>query len=137
MSIKNTIIDAPKEENLKIQNKIKKLEEQLLEINQKSNHLDQYNRRNNLEIQGIPANITDDELERKVIDVFSCLCIEVKGSDIEDSHRFGYANLKNTIVRFVDRKFCYQVLDKKMELHELDSKSLRFNAVKSLYFSEN
>ena len=95
MSIKNTIINALKEENLKLQNKIKKLEDQLLEINQKSNHLDQYNRRNNLEIQGIPANITDDELERKVIDIFSCLYIEVKGSDIEDSHRLGYANLKN------------------------------------------
>ena len=95
MSIKNTIIDALKEENLKLQNKIKKLEDQLLEINQKSNHLDQYNRRNNLEIQGIPANITDDELERKVIDIFSCLYIEVKGSDIEDSHRLGYTNLKN------------------------------------------
>ena len=40
MSIKNTIIDALKEENLKLQNKVKKLEEQLLEIDQKNNHLD-------------------------------------------------------------------------------------------------
>ena len=32
MSIKNTIIDALKEENLKLQNKVKKLEDQLLEI---------------------------------------------------------------------------------------------------------
>ena len=40
-------------------------------------------------------------------------------------------------VRFVDRKFCYQVLDKKMELYELDSTRLRFNPVKTLYFSEN
>ena len=40
MSIRNTIIDALKEENLKLQNKVKKLEEQLLEIDQKNNHLD-------------------------------------------------------------------------------------------------
>ena len=52
MSIKNTIIDALNEENLKFQNKVKKLEEQLLEIDQKSNHLDQCSRRNSLEIQG-------------------------------------------------------------------------------------
>ena len=52
------IIDALKEENLKLQNKVKKLEEQLLEIDQNSNHLDQYDRRNNLENQGIPANVT-------------------------------------------------------------------------------
>ena len=52
MSIKNTIINAVKEENLKLQNKCKKLDEQL-------------ERRNNLKIQGIPANVTDDELEGK------------------------------------------------------------------------
>ena len=51
-------IDALKEENLKLQKKVKRLEEQLLEIDQNSSHLDQYNRRNSLENQGIPANVT-------------------------------------------------------------------------------
>ena len=92
----------------------------MLEIDWKNNHLDQYSRRNNLEIQSIPANITDDKLQGKVTDIFSCLGIEVKGSNI-DCHRLGYANLKNKIVRFVNRKFFYQALDKKMDLHKLDS----------------
>ena len=113
MSIKNAIIDALKEENLKLQNQVKKLEDQLFEIDQKSNNLDQYNRRNNLEIQGIPANVNDDKLEGKVTDIFSCLGIEVKGADIEDCHKLGNANPKNTIARFVNRKRCYQALDKK------------------------
>ena len=42
MSIKNTIIDPLKEENLKLHNKVKKLQEHLLEIDQNNNHLDQY-----------------------------------------------------------------------------------------------
>ena len=54
ISIKNTIIDTLKEESQNIQNKPKKIEEQFLEIDQKSSHLDQYSRRNNMEIQGIP-----------------------------------------------------------------------------------
>ena len=108
----------------------------MLETDQKSNHLDLYNRRNNLIIHGIPVNVTDDELEGKVIDIFSCLGVEVKGSDIEECHRLGYVNPKNTIVRFVNRKFCYQALDKKMDLHKLDSRRLGFNPVKTLYFSE-
>ena len=87
MTIKNPIVDALKEENLKVQNKLKKLVEQLSEIDQKSNHLDQQSRRNNLKIQGILANVTDDELQGKVIEIFSCLGIEVKGSDLEDCHR--------------------------------------------------
>ena len=136
ISIKNRIIDAVKEKNLKLQNKVKKLEEQLLGIDQKNNHLDQYSRRNNLEIQGIPSNIIDDELEGKVIDKFSCLSTEVKGSDIKGCLRLDYTNPKNTIVRFINQKFCYQSLDTKKDLHKLDNRRLGFNPVKT-YFSEN
>ena len=39
-----------------------------------SSSSDQYNRKNNLEIPGTPATITDKKLE-KVIDFFSCLGI--------------------------------------------------------------
>ena len=113
MSIKITITDALKEENLKLQKKLKNLEDQWLDIDHRSNSLNQYNWRNNLEIQGIPASVTGDELEGKAIDIFSCLGIELKGADIEDCHRLGYENPKNTIVRFVNHKFCYQVLDKR------------------------
>ena len=42
VSIKNSIIDALKDKNLKFQNKIKKLEGQLLELDQESNILDQF-----------------------------------------------------------------------------------------------
>lgn len=78
MSVKNTIIDVLKEENLKFQNKVKKLENQLLELDQKNNSLDQYTRSNNLEIQGIVANVADEKLEEKVIDIFSFLGIQVE-----------------------------------------------------------
>ena len=115
----------------------KKVEEQLLKLDQKCNNLDQYSRRSNLEIQGIPANVSDKKLEAKVIYIFSCRGIEVEGADIEDCHRLGYVNLKNTIVRFGNHKFCYQALDKKMQLYKLDSKRLGFNPVKISYFNEN
>ena len=78
MSVKNTIIDVLKEENLKFQNKVKKLENQLLELDQKNNSLDQYTRSNNLEIQRIVANVADEKLEEKVIDIFSFLGIQVE-----------------------------------------------------------
>ena len=59
----------------------------------------------------IPANVTDVELEGKVIGIFSWVQIFLKGADIEDCQRLG--NSKNAIVRFVNYKFCYQALDKK------------------------
>ena len=72
------IINVLKEENLKFQNKVKKLENQLLELDQKNNSLDQYTRSNNLEIQGIVAKVADEKLDEKVIDIFSFRGIEVE-----------------------------------------------------------
>lgn len=72
------IINLLKEENLKFQNKVKKLENQLLELDQKNNSLDQYTRSNNLEIQGIVAKVADEKLDEKVIDIFSFRGIEVE-----------------------------------------------------------
>lgn len=78
LSVKNMIINVLKEENLKFQNKVKKLENQLLELDQKNNSLDQYTRSNNLEIQGIVAKVADEKLDEKVIDIFSFRGIEVE-----------------------------------------------------------
>ena len=61
------------------------------------NILDQYNQRNNLEIQGIPSNISDDAWEDKVVDIFHSLNINVSKHDIEDYHRLGKVVPKNTI----------------------------------------
>ena len=50
MQVKNSVIEALKEDNLKMQRKVETLEEQLAENDAYINKLDQYNRRNNTEI---------------------------------------------------------------------------------------
>ena len=69
--------------------------------------------------------MSDDPLEDKVVDIFHSLNINLSEHDIEDCHRLGKAESKNTIVRFVNRKFCY-----------VETK-LGFQAGAILYFSEN
>ena len=56
---------------------------------------------------------------------------------IEDCHRLEKADPKNTIVRFVNRKFCYEALDNKLNLRKVDMTKLGFQAGAILYFSEN
>ena len=53
------------------------------------NKLEQYTRRNNIEIQGIPPQIPDKKLEEKVIEVFDAMNIAITKNDVEDCHRFG------------------------------------------------
>ena len=89
MSIKDTIIDALKENNSQLPNKVELLKKKLTEVEMSRNKLEQYTRRNNIEIQGIPSQIPDKKLEEKVIEVFDAMNIAITKNDVEDCHRFG------------------------------------------------
>ena len=82
ISIKDSIIDALKEKNFRLQQKVQHLEKKLSDIEIAGNKLKQYTRRNNTEIQGIPSSVHDNLLEDKVIDIFSQLNITISKSDI-------------------------------------------------------
>ena len=89
MSIKDTIIDALKENNSQLPNKVELLKKKLTEVEMSRNKLEQYTRRNNIEIQGIPPQIPDKKLEEKVIEVFDAMNIAITKNVVEDCHRFG------------------------------------------------
>ena len=57
MSIKDTIINALKEDNAQLRNKVELLEKELIEIEISRNNLEKYTRRNNIGIHGIPSQI--------------------------------------------------------------------------------
>ena len=58
-----TIINASNDDNTKLHSKIEDPEMKLHETELAFNRLDQYNRRNNIEIQGIPSNVADEAIE--------------------------------------------------------------------------
>ena len=67
MSIKDSIIDALKEENFRLQQKVQHLENKLSDVEVAENKLEQYQRRKSIEIQGIPSTAHDNLLEDIVI----------------------------------------------------------------------
>ena len=105
-NIKDSIINALKDDNKKLYSKIEDPETKLHET-------ELSNWRNNIEIQGIPSNVTDEAMEDKVVNVFKSLYIDIKKSDIEGCQRLGKANPKNTVVHFVNRKHGEEALAKK------------------------
>ena len=73
LSLKDTIIDALKEDNGQLRNKVELLEKKLSEVGISHHNLEQYTRRNNIEIRGMPSQIPDEKLEGKVIEVFGAM----------------------------------------------------------------
>ena len=100
-----------------------------------SNKQDQYTRWNDLEIYGISLNVKDEQLEQKVIDIFSHLNINISKPDIEGCHQLGKSN---TIVRFVSRKVWKDALEKKFEVNRLINNSkFGFKRENKLFTCEN
>ena len=126
MSVKDSIIEGLKAENLTLKSRVDSLNEKIIELNISRNKLDQYTRRNNIEIQGIPATVSDKHLGHKVPNICKSMNLTVENSDIEGYHRIGKGNPKITIVRFVNRKFCNLILDKKHELKKTDNENYVF-----------
>ena len=52
-----------------------------------TNSVEQYDRRNSIEITGIPDNIEDKNLEHSVIEIFKAADIQISHNDVEDCHR--------------------------------------------------
>ena len=88
MSVKDTIITSLKRENPQLQAKVEVLERKLNDHECCLSSIDQYSRRNNIEIQGIPKTVKYEELESKVIDIFSALNIIITSKDAEDWKRW-------------------------------------------------
>ena len=137
MSIKDSIIDALKEENIKLKSRVEQLEDKIIRMEIAKNNNDQYTQCNNIEILGIAATVKDEDLEKKVIAIFRCLKIDIDPSGIEDCHRLGNSTPKNTIVCFVNRKFCKKALGAKFDLRKIKDAELHFDTSSVLYFSEN
>ena len=62
--------------------KVNNLENNVMSYEINGNHFEQYERRNNLEISGISYDVSDENLEEKVIQVLSEIQFNVSSSDM-------------------------------------------------------
>ena len=110
---------------------------------------DQYQRRNNVEFSGIPESIVGDNLEEVCIDLINNICSEpgvpsdteslIGKFDIEACHRIHSKdknNVKNTIIRFINRTVCEDILSNKKKIKEVKMDILG-SEVNNIYVNEN
>ena len=79
------------------------------ELEKQQAKMEQYSRTNNVEISGISNEVSDENVEKKVIDICKESGIDLNPCDIEACHRLpsGRVNTsssKRVIVKFVNRK---------------------------------
>ena len=120
-------------ENKKLQSDIeivknvnRKLEDKIVYLEKNQAKAEQYSRRNNVEISGIPNTIPDNDLENTVISICRDSGVEIDSKDIEGCHRLPLSRNsrgqdKRVNVKFVNRKHLEALLRYKKQI---SSKSL-------------
>lgn len=107
-----SIVTDLKNENTKLKNDILGLAKEIevqnkkiidLEINQSK--LDQYGRRNNLEISGIPDEISHHDLQESVVEILTEIGVVVNRDEIEACHRLQKG--KNFQKRFKENHYSF------------------------------
>ena len=101
--------------------------------------LEQYGRRNNLVISGIPDSIQDSELESTVTSILSDTDVNVESREVEECHRIGKSNngSKKTIIRFVNRKYCKKALLNRKQLERINLKKHHLVSGTRIFINEN
>ena len=96
----------------------------------------QYNRRESIEIAGIPDSVNDKDLENKSLQILGSIGVDkVEPWQVHACHRL--KNKRNTIIRFISRKTADSALYKRGDLKKIDKTSLGFPADTKLYINEN
>ena len=139
---KNDIIDKLTTENMLLKEEIQTLKEKDQEKSLKINDLErdiidlqQYTRRNNVEICGIPNEIGQHDLEGAVIKIGDAIGVEIYEEDIEACHRLqakDSSSTQKTIVRFVNRRTCEMLHSNKFKLRDKKNTKVR-NKIRILF----
>ena len=121
-NIKDIVIKELQLENQRLRKKVSDLQKKVYSAEENINSLEQYGRRNNIEITGIPESVEDKKLEETVVKVLNQIDLNVSNNDIEACHRLGKLKDKprKTIIRFVNRKFAKKALLNRKELKHID-----------------
>ena len=87
LNLKNVVIKNLQIENQCLRSKVDNLEKEVISLEENENLLEQYGRRNNLEITGISNKIEDVDLEGKVVEILDKIEVNVSSKGIEACHR--------------------------------------------------
>ena len=114
-------------ENMKLKNLVQNCTDNIIDV-------DQYIRRENVEVHNIPDSIQQNELERYIINIFDRIGVTISSYDIVACHRL--VKRKNNkyapvIVRVMNRKIAHAVMDNR---HKLRYRHMPFEHI---YFTEN
>ena len=125
-NLKDVIIKRLQDENVILLERCSKLEQKLVESEYSTNNLEEYGRRNNTVISGIPDSVYVNQLEESVTEILTDINVNETSNDIQACHRISNKDTRiggtKTIIHFLNRKHANQALYNKKKLSQVKKK---------------
>ena len=109
INLKYGTIKNLQDENKRLKTEGNVLENEIINLEIPNSNVDQYSRRNNVEIPGIPQLVCESQLEEYVVGILKAIYVNITSKEIEAFHRLGKKK-ENVIVQFINRKHCLKAL---------------------------
>ena len=110
--------------------------EERVEATERENYaLQQYTRRDSIEIVNFPLDVKDDKIEEKTVSLLQAIDVDVIADDIQACHRLYKKD--RIIVKFLSRKKALECLYSKSKLKTLDKTEINFPADKPIFINES
>ena len=116
------------------------MEKKVVSLETKLNHLDQYGRRNNLVLSGIPNTVEDKDLESTVSSILSDIDVPIGPHNVEACHRIGLSaknKSKKTMIRLVNRRYAKKALINRKNIDSIDNAKYNFDSRTKIFINEN
>ena len=98
----------------------------------------QYSRRKCLEISGIPANVADNDLESKVLEILEEIDVPIDPSLVDNCHRLpSKGSPKKVIVKLNRRRDIRRILLNKNKLKNLKPESVNLPGETNVFINES
>ena len=119
-------LSAVKKANTLLKRRVSDLEdyadqsdEQIFTLEKRMNKLEQYTRKENIEISGIADDVSPENLDKTVVELLDNMDVHIVAKDIEACHKLpDVQKPNNIIVRFSNRKIAVDCLRKKKLLKD-------------------
>ena len=125
-NLKDVIIKRLQDENVILRDRCSKLEQRLVEFECSINNLEQYGKRNNVIISGIPDSLNVNQLKESATEILIDINVNVAGNDVESCHRIDKKDTRisstKTTICFVNRRHAKQALYNKKKFSKVKKK---------------
>ena len=130
--IRNVIIKRLIDENKILRSRVALLEERTIEKEREVNSMAQHSRKVNLEIDGIPASVEQDQLKGFAVEMFQHAGIRtVHVDNIEVIHRLPSKQVPHTTILMAKRDLIEKVVERKKAIRDVRHMNMGYgNAVK-------